>query len=103
MNKKNILKILKVINTIALCFIIGGAYGLMFTGLFQLIAGIIFIFVFPKNTFIYIYFALVLLFFFMYMGNIFGWQLIIPVSLMFFLTYIIHVDSKKYTLKNRKI
>lgn len=102
MNKNKTLKILKVINSIALCFIIGGAYGLIFTGLFQLIAGIIYIFIFPKNKLIYVYFAFVFLFFFIFKGNIFGWQLMIPIGLMFLLTYIIHIHNKKQLIKLKK-
>jgi len=96
MNKNSIiLKISKTTNIIALCFIIGGGYGLIFTGILQIIAGIFFTFAHPKNQLIYIYFLFTFLFLMKWGGNIFGWQFIIPGGLIFFLTFIIHFHSRK--------
>ena len=91
---KSTLKVSKVINIIALIFLIGGAYGIIFTGALQILAAIIFTLAFPKNQLIYIYFFIVLLFFLTWGGNIFGWQFFIPACLIFFLTYIIHFQNK---------
>ena len=84
------LKITKIINIIALLFLLMGGYGLAMTGLLQVIAAIIFLIAFPKNKLIYIYFGLVITFFLIWDRNTFDWLFAIPITLIFFLTFIIH-------------
>lgn len=83
----------RVINVLALCCLLGGVYGLMFTGFFQIIAGVIFAYTFPKSKSIQLYFLIVSLFFLTWGGNIFGLQFLIPIGLMCYLTYIIHTKK----------
>ncbi len=80
----------KIINIIALCFLILGPYGIMFTGIFQVIAAILFLISKPKNNLIYLYFTLVLLFFIIWDGHTMNWLFVIPIALVIFLSYIIH-------------
>lgn len=93
------LRISKIINVLALCFLVGGAYGLAFTGLLQILAGLFFMFTIPKHHLIYLYFFIVAVFFCIWRGDIFGWQCVIPIGLMFFLTYIIHFESRRNIIK----
>ncbi|WP_040278800.1 hypothetical protein [Psychroserpens damuponensis] len=90
---KTILQISKVINILALCCLIGLAYGLVLTGALQVLAAILFFIAFPKEKLIYIYFAVVGLFFLIWEGNPFGWQFVIIVGLMILLTYTIHTKK----------
>ncbi|MCD2260468.1 hypothetical protein [Psychroserpens luteolus] len=92
---KTVLKLSKITNIIALCFLIFGAYGLIFTGFLQVIAAILFLIVCPKDKLIYLYFILVAAFFLLWDGTIarLSWVLIIPPYLLIHLSYIIH--SKK--------
>ena len=83
-------KITKAINIIALLFLLLGGYGLAVTGFLQVIAALLFLITFPKNKLIYIYFAIVLLFFIIWDKHTMDWLFIIPISLIFFLTYIIY-------------
>jgi len=87
---KLLLKSSKIINIIALCFLAFGGYGLVFTGALQVIAGILFLIVNPKDKYIYTYLGVVCLFFIFWDKKVFDWQFIVPIILMFFLTYIIH-------------
>jgi len=88
------IKHIKVINIIALLFLFFGGYGLPLTGIFQVLAAILFILHSPKNKLIYIYFGLVF-FFFIFWDDKFSWFFLIPVFLIFFLTYIIHFHNRK--------
>ena len=92
------MKGLKVLNSIALLFLLGGAYGLPVTGLIQLISACIFVILKPKNKLIYIYFILVILFFSFWKGD-FNWLFAIPVILIFFFSYIIHSEKNGSFMK----
>lgn len=83
-------KVIKVINMIALFFLLLGGYGLAFTGFLQVIAALFFLVTFPKNKLIYIYFAIVISFFIIWDRHTMNWLFIIPIGLIFFLTYIIY-------------
>lgn len=87
---KILFKITKILNIIALLFLVMLGYGLAVTGLLQVIAAILFIFQFPKNRLIYIYFFLVMLFFLVWDRQTMGWLFSLPIFLIFFLTYIIY-------------
>jgi hypothetical protein len=87
---KTLFKITKIINIIALLFLLLGPYGLPATGFLQVIAAISFVIQFPKNKLIYIYFALVLTFFLVWDQHSMDWLFALPISLIFFLTYIIY-------------
>ena len=89
-----LLKYIKLINIIALLFLLFGAYGIAFTGIFQIVAAILYILYNPKNKLIYIYFSLVVLFYIIWDGE-FTWLFLIPIFLIFFLTYIIHFYKRK--------
>jgi hypothetical protein len=89
------LKIIRIINGIALLFLIFGAYGLAITGAIQVFAALLFFIIFPKNKLIYIYFALVIIFFLIWDRSSMGWLFSIPIFLLFFLTYIIHFQKIK--------
>ena len=92
---KNTFKILKIINLVALAFILVLGYGWPITGGLQVLAAIMFAIVFPKNKLIYVYFFSVILFFLVW-GEICDWDttnalfLIFPLILVIFLTYIIY-------------
>ncbi|WP_044399807.1 hypothetical protein [Lacinutrix sp. Hel_I_90] len=86
---KKAFKILKIVNIIALVFLLLGPYGLPVTGGLQIICGLFFTFLFPRNKLIYIYLGLVLFFFLAWTREI-NWFLMLPISLIFFLTYIIY-------------
>lgn len=89
---KTVIKISKVINVIALLFLILGFYGLPMTGLLQVIAAIVFFIARPKEKLLWIYFGSVLIFFILWDNNIIYWQwiFVIPACLILLLTYIIH-------------
>lgn len=80
----------KFINITALVFLIFGPYGIAITGFLQVIAALLFLIAFPKNIFIYIYFALVGMFFLFWNEKVFDIQFIIPIGLIIYLTYLIH-------------
>lgn len=84
------LKIIKWINIVALVFLILGGYGLPVTGILQVFAAVLFLLLFSKNKLIYGYFALLIVFFLAWDFKSFGWLFLIPVFLIFFLTYIIY-------------
>ncbi len=84
----------KVINIIALFFLLLGPYGLAITGGLQVTAALLFFIAFPKNKLIHIYFGLVIVFFIFWQG-IFDWLFAIPIFLLFFLTFIIHFQKNK--------
>lgn len=90
---KTQLKITKIINIIALLFLLLGGYGIAITGGLQVLAGMLFLIAFPKNKLIYIYFGLVTLFFIIWNGD-FKWLFTIPIFLIGFLTYIIYSQNK---------
>lgn len=87
---KTTFTIVRIINIIALLFLLLGAYGLAATGFLQALAAMLFLFLFPKNKLIYIYFALVGIFFWLWDGKGFDWLFTIPFFLIIFLTYIIY-------------
>ncbi|MCD0470950.1 hypothetical protein [Flavobacterium sp. JAS] len=91
---KTTFKIIEIINIAALIFLLLGAYGLAITGGLQVLAAILFVLIFPENKLIYIYFALVILFFSFWNGG-FGWLFVIPIYLIFFLTIIIYHQKAK--------
>ena len=86
---KTILKASKVINIIALLFLIFGPYGIAITGFLQVIAAL-FLIVFPKNLMIYIYFAIVGFFFLFWDERVFHAFFLIPIGLIIYLSYLIH-------------
>lgn len=87
-------KIMEIINICALTFLLAGAYGIAITGALQVLAAFLFLILFPKNKFIYIYFSLVIFFFLIWDGE-FTWLFLLPVALIFFLTFIIYNQKKK--------
>lgn len=89
-----IFKISRIINIIGLLFLIFGPYGIAVTGLLQFIAAIFFLIAFPRNHHIYIYFIMVGLFFMFWNNNVFHWQLLIPLGLLVYLSYLIHFQKK---------
>jgi hypothetical protein len=92
---KTLLALSKAINIIALLFILLGPYGLAVTGALQVLAGTLYFFAFPKSRLIYIYFALVALFFLIWDREGFSWLFTIPFFLVAYLTYIIHFTKNK--------
>ena len=75
---KTVLKISKILNIIAIFCILGLAYGLIFTGILQVIAALLFVIAVPREKLTYIYFIFVILFMAIWRGNIFGYQFLIP-------------------------
>lgn len=92
---KTLFTISKVINIIALVFLILGLYGLAITGALQVLAAVIYFFVFPKSKLIYTYFGLVALFFLIWDQEGFSWWFAIPFFLIVFLSYIIHFNKNQ--------
>nr|WP_321224951.1 hypothetical protein [uncultured Psychroserpens sp.] len=90
---KTILQISKVINIIALLCLIWLGYGLMLTGILQILAAVLFFIAFPKEKLIYIYFTVVAIFFMIWEGNPFGWQFLVILGLMILLTCTIHTKK----------
>lgn len=86
--------IAKIINIAALMCLLLGFYGLALTGALQVLAAIIFLILFPKDKLIYIYFGLVAVFFLIWDHKDIDFTFIIPLFLIFFLTYIIHFQEK---------
>ena len=84
----------KFINITALVFLIFGPYGIAITGFLQVIAALLFLIAFPKNILIYIYFAIVGLFFLFWNEKVFDIQFIIPIGLIIYLSYLIHFKKK---------
>lgn len=82
----------KITNVIPCC-LLAGPYGLVITGFLQVIEALLFVVTFPKSKLIYLYFALVALFFFIWNGNIFGWQIILPIFLIVYLSLTIHTKK----------
>jgi K+ transporter len=91
---KTTFKIVEIINICGLMFLLAGAYGIAVTGFLQVLAAILFLVIFPKNKLIYIYFSLVIIFFLIWNGK-FDWIFLLPVLLIFFLTFIIYNQKKK--------
>ena len=87
-------KIIKITNIIALAFLLLGGYGLAVTGILQVIAALFFLITFPKNKLIYTYFSIVILFFIIWDRHTMDWLFVIPIGLIFFLTYIIYNQKK---------
>ncbi|MEC4004519.1 hypothetical protein OX283_007610 [Flavobacterium sp. SUN052] len=90
---KTLFKLVKIINIIALLFLLLGGYGLAITGALQVFAAALYLLLKPKNKLIYIYFALVGLFFLLWNRADFNWLFALPISLIFFLSYIIHFQK----------
>ena len=86
---KTAFKTAEIINIIALLFLALGGYGIGATGFLQIISAIAFLFLFPKNKLIYIYFGIVIIFFCFWDGN-FDWLFALPIFLVLFLTFIIY-------------
>ncbi|MFC4817488.1 hypothetical protein [Flavobacterium sp. GCM10023249] len=99
---KTALKITEIINIAALLFLLIGAYGLTITGFLQVVAALIFVGTFPKNKFIYCYFGLVIFFFSVWSGSLEDWFFIIPIFLIFFLTFIIYHQKWKLKKENQE-
>ena len=94
-----IYQISKVLNVLALLFLLGGPYGLAFTGILQILAAFFFLIAFPKSKLIYTYFIITCLFFVLLKTNVyelFGPILLVPIVLIFFLSYIIHFKKKSH-------
>ena len=91
---KTTFKIIEILNIAALMFLLLGGYGLAITGGLQVLAAIFFLILFPKNKLIYIYFGLVIIFFLIWNGE-FSWLFLLPILLIFFLTFIIYNQKKK--------
>jgi len=83
----------KIINVITLCCLLAGPCGLAITGFLQIIAALLFVVTFPKSKLIYLYFVIVALFFTIWKGNILGWQFILPIFLIVFLSLTIHTKK----------
>lgn len=92
---RTLFTIAKIINIIALLFLLIGPYGLAITGALQVLAAAIYFFVFPKSKLIYIYFGLVALFFLIWDREGFSWLFAIPFFLIAFLSYAIHFNKNK--------
>ncbi|WP_333599750.1 hypothetical protein [Flavobacterium sp.] len=92
---KTFFKITEIINIIALLFLLLGAYGLAITGILQVTAALLFVILFPKNKLIYCYFGLVILFFLLWDGHSMDWLFLLPIFLVFFLTFIIYNQKRK--------
>ena len=92
---KTTFKVVEIVNIAALMFLLLGGYGLPFTGALQVLAAILFVLVFPKNKLIYIYFTLVILFFLIWDRQSMDWLFALPITLIFFLTFIIYNQKKK--------
>ncbi|MCH4829162.1 hypothetical protein [Flavobacterium columnare] len=90
---KTIFTTSKIINIIALLFLVLGGYGLAITGFSQVLAATLYLIAFPKNKLIYSYFALVIIFF-AFWDRTFNWFFTLPILLIFYLTYIIHFQKK---------
>ena len=87
-------KIVEITNIAALLFLLLGAYGLAITGTLQVLAAVMFLFLYPKNKLIYIYFGLVGIFFLIWKGETFDYTFLIPIFLIFFLTFIIYKQKR---------
>jgi hypothetical protein len=92
---KTTFKAIEIINIVALMFLLLGGYGLAITGALQVLASILFVLIFPKNKWIYIYFGLVILFFLVWDRHTMDWLFLLPISLIFFLTFIIYNQKQK--------
>lgn len=90
---KTLFKIAKIINIIALLFLVFGPYGIAITGYLQVLAAIIYLIVFPYDKLVYSYFALVI-FFFALWDHTFNWFFALPIMLIFYLSYIIHFQKR---------
>lgn len=90
----------RIINIIALLFLLAGLYGLAITGALQVFSGILFLLAYPKNKLIYVYFGLVGLFFLLWDRHGFNMLFCIPIFLIFFLTYILYQQKKNNKLEN---
>ncbi|MBP4139329.1 hypothetical protein [Flavobacterium geliluteum] len=88
-------KIMEIVNIVALLFLLAGAYGIAITGTLQILAAVLFLILFPKNKWIYVYFGMVICFFLIWDGELLNWLFLIPISLIFFLTFIIYNQKKK--------
>lgn len=97
---KTSLKIIEIINVAALLCVFASLYGLVFTGFLQVVAALIFIITFPRNKFIYVYFGLVIFFFSLWNGSLKDPLFVIPIFLIFYLTFIIYYQ--KWKLKKEK-
>ena len=91
---KIVLQISKVLNILALCCLLLGPYGLILTGALQILAALLYLISNPKSHRIYIYLLITALFLLFWKMDIFGWQFLIPISLMIYLTFIIHTKKK---------
>ena len=89
---KTVFKITKIINYIALLLLLLGPYGIALTGGLQVLSGILFVILFPKNKLIYIYFALVAVFF-VFLNGDFNWFFLLPFFLIGYLTYVIQTKK----------
>ena len=90
------IKLARIINIVALLFLLLGGYGLAITGGLKIIAGFIYLLIFPKSKLIYTYFTLVASFFIFWDRNHSNDSfLILPILLILFLTYIIHLHERK--------
>lgn len=92
---KTTFKLLEIINIAALLFLLAGAYGVAATGVLQVLAAFIFLILFPRNKCIYLYFGLVISFFLIWDGELLSWLFLLPITLIFFLTFIIYNQKKK--------
>ncbi len=91
----------KILNVIALFCLLGGPYGLAFTGIIQIVAAFFFLIAFPKSKLIYGYFTITSLFFILIKNNVyefFSFILIVPIALIFFLSYIIHLKKMNHEI-----
>jgi branched-subunit amino acid permease len=93
---KTSLQISKVLNSPALFCLLGGIYGLPFTGVLQILAALFFLYAFPKSKSIYTYFVLVIVVFIVlktgYVDPLTG-LIFAPLLLITYLSYLIY--SKK--------
>lgn len=93
--------IAKGINITALLFLVFGTYGIAITGALQVFAATMYLFIFPKNKLLYLYFGCVIVFFSFWKGSLTELLFSIPIFLILFLTYIIHFqDQKNFSFLN---
>lgn len=91
----------KILNILALFCLLGGPWGLPFTGLLQIIAAIFFLISFPKDKWIYVYFLITISFLVLtrvFIDSFNLWFFIIPILLVFYLTYILHFKKVNHEL-----
>lgn len=94
-------KVIEITNITALMFLLAGGYGLPITGFLQVFAAVLFLITFPKNKLIYSYFSLVIIFFLIWDWHTMDWLFLLPIFLVFFLTYIIYAQKRNNIINHK--